>query len=195
MKAETRRPSKLLVEAVNQLFTQFQVAYPNQYYKAYPDSNKELLAKQLWLRSMASFVPDKILRAAQRAIEHSDFIPSVAQMIRFIENDHEAYGLPEPREAYREACLAPSPKSRAKWSHPAVYFAGRLSDWFFIATNDEKTAYPVYERNYKILCERVFNGEQLNMPVAKALPQETSTPMSTDEKRESMAALRSELGL
>lgn len=171
------------------------MAYPNQYYKAYPDNDKELLAKQLWLRSMSGFAPDKILRAAQRAIERSDFIPSISQMIRFIENDHEAYGLPDPRAAYREACLATSPKSQYNWSHPGVYHAGRLTDWFFISTSDEKTAYPVFERNYRLICERVFNGDKLDMPIAAALPSEINTPMSADEKRESMAALRDKLGL
>jgi len=190
-----QRPPKPLIAAVNELFTKFQVAYPNQYYKAYPDAQKLALAKQLWLRSLANFSAEKIVRATQRAIERNDFIPSIAQVIKYIENDFEAYGLPEPRAAYREACLAPSPKGKAKWSHPAVYHAGKLTDWFVIATSTEKTAYPIFERNYRILCERVFAGDQLDLPVAEALPEDISTPLSAAEKQEEMKALRKRLGL
>ena len=50
-------------------------------------------------------------------------------------------GLPSARDAYMEACRAPSPRAAQAWSHPAVYLAGRDSDWFFLANNTERETY------------------------------------------------------
>jgi 16S rRNA A1518/A1519 N6-dimethyltransferase RsmA/KsgA/DIM1 with predicted DNA glycosylase/AP lyase activity len=47
---------------------------------------------------------------------------------------------------------------RQRWSHPAVYHAGAASDWFFLASSPEKTAFPVFERHYRRLCELVDAG-------------------------------------
>ena len=47
----------------------------------------------------------------------------------------ERSGSALPYDAYREACLAPSPKNGAPWSHAAVYLAGRDSGGFSSPTN------------------------------------------------------------
>ncbi len=151
--------------------------------------------KKLWLESLCQFDPQTILRGARRVIEESEFLPTLNRMIRACQGDPEAYGLPDAHSAYLEACRAPSPKAAYAWSHPAVYHAGLASDWFFLANNAEKVTFPVFERHYLRLCEKVMNGVQLAEPNAPALPETSETPLSKDENQQRLAALRAQLDL
>ena len=116
-------------------------------------------------------------------------------MIRACQGEPEKFGLVEAHTAYVEACRAPSPKAAYQWSHPAVYHAGCASDWYFLASNPEKIAFPVYERHYQKICERVMNGEQLPAPNAPALPQTIETPLSPGENAKRMEELRKQLDI
>jgi hypothetical protein len=184
-----------LIDAINTVFTQFEVAFPNLYHRAYTSDNSIMLAKQLWANSLKEFSGEQILRASQKAIESSDFIPTIHSVLNNCRQDLSSFGLPSPRAAYIEACNASEPRSEFNWSHPAVYFAGRESGWFFLASNIETKALPVFEANYRKLCDRVLAGETMAMPNAERLPSETSTPLSSEEKVQRMAALRKEIGL
>ena len=184
-----------LVDAINNLFAQFEVAFPNLYHRAYATDESIRLAKQLWLNSLRRFSPAVILRAAQKAIETSDFIPTINKVLRFCEDQRAVYGLPDVRAAYIEACRATSPKAEFSWSHPAVYYAGVATDWFFLSNNAEIDALPVFERNYAILCERVMAGEQLDIPVPVAIPAEIPVRLSAKERKEKLKTLRQELGI
>ncbi len=151
--------------------------------------------KKLWLDSLTQFEPDTIRRGARKVIEQSEFLPTLNRMMRACQGDPEAFGLPDAHSAYVEACRAPSPKAAQHWSHPAVYHAGSASDWFFLASSAEKVAFPVYERHYQRLCEKVMNGVELPLPQAPALPETTETPLSADENHQRLEALRRELDL
>lgn len=128
-------------------------------------------------------------------IETSDYLPTLHRMITACQGDLSKHGLKTPHAAYIEACQAPSPKAAYKWSHPAVYHAGKASDWYFLASSPERTAYPVFAEHYKRLCEQVINGVTLPLPDAPALPQETETPLTPEENLRRLQALRSELDL
>jgi hypothetical protein len=184
-----------LIDAINTVFTQFEVAFPNLYHRAYTSDNAIMLAKQLWANSLQDFTGPQILRACQRAIESSDFIPTIHSVLKLCRQDLSSYGLPSPREAYIEACNASEPRAEFGWSHPAVYFAGREAGWFFLASNIESKALPVFENCYRKVCDRVLAGETLAMPNAQRLPSETSTPLTSEERAQRMAALRKEVGL
>lgn len=184
-----------LIDAINTVFTQFEVAFPNLYHRAYSSDNSIMLAKQLWANSLQEFSGEQILRACQKAIESSDFIPTIHSVLNFCRSDLTSYGLPSPRDAYIEACNASEPRAEFNWSHPAVYFAGRDAGWYFLASNAESKAQPVFEAAYRKVCDRVLAGEKLAMPNAERLPSETSTPLSSEEKVQRMAALRKEIGL
>lgn len=177
------------------MFAEFELVYHNQYQKAFPTQEKLSFAKKLWFTNLKDFSAEQILRATHRAIKESEFLPTVRGILKFIETEYETLGLPTARAAYIEACRAPSPKSDFQWSHPAVYFAGRESDWFFLANSVERQAFPIFERNYKILCERLLRGQQLDMPIVKALPAETHTPLSKQEQIEHLKKLREETGI
>ena len=105
------------------------------------------------------------------------------------------FGLPSAHDAYMEPCQAPSPKSAQRWSHPAVYLAGRDSDCFFLANNTERTSWPVFKEHYQAYCTRVLRGEQLSIPEPQALEESKARPLSKAQQIEALHNLREETGL
>ncbi len=188
-------PSDDLVDAINQVFALFRINYHNQYYAGFADVDLLNSAKRLWLSSLSHFAPETILRGARKVIEESEYLPTLNRMIRACQGDPEKFGLIDAHRAYVEACRAPSPKAAYAWSHPAIYHAGCASDWFFLSSNAEKTAFPIFERHYLKLCERVMNGEELPAPSVLALPQTIETPLSKEENAKRMEELRKQLQL
>lgn len=189
---QTSAPREAVIDAVNQMFAEFALVYHNQYQKAFADKEKLMYAKRLWLSHLANYSPEQILGAARRATHESEYLPTVRGVLKYLESGS---GLPDARDAYREACLAPSPKVEQHWSHPAVYLAGLASDWFFLASQPEKVAFPVFEKHYRELCERVARGEQLTIPAVPALPQAVHRPMTAGERHAAMLELRKNAGL
>ena len=177
------------------MFALFRINYHNQYYAGFSDTELLNNAKRLWLGSLTQFAPETILRGARKVIEESEYLPTLNRMIRACQGDPEKFGLIDAHRAYVEACRAPSPKAAYQWSHPAIYHAGCASDWFFLANNPEKIAFPIFERHYVKLCERVINGEELPTPNIPALPQQIETPLSKEENVKRMEALRKQLEL
>ncbi len=176
-------------------FELLRINYGNQFNAAYPDVESSTAAMRLWLKSLADFPPDLVLKAAEQVIQHERYLPNLATLRSYCENAYQLYGLPESRSAYIEACRAPQPKSGFAWSHPAVYYAGRATDWFFISSESERLVYPIFKRNYEQICERVIKGEKLDAPVLKALPKDVHIPLSKKENLEHLADLKKTLNL
>ena len=116
------------------MFALFRLNYHNQFYAAYPDNEQLNQAKRLWLEALADYPAEQVLRGAKTAIENNDYLPTLAKMLECCVQALGEMGLPDARSAYLEACRAGSPKSAQPWSHPAVYLAGRDSDWVFLPT-------------------------------------------------------------
>ncbi len=116
------------------MFALFRLNYHNQYFAAYQDNSQIQQVKKLWLESLADYPVEQILRGAKHAIENNEYLPTLNRMHECCQQGLAKYGLPQAHDAYLEACQAPSPKSAQKWSHPAVYLAGRDSDWFFLVS-------------------------------------------------------------
>lgn len=191
-----RKPStEAHVEALNQIFALFRLNYHNQYYAAYPNEEQLRQIKKLWLESLSDFPVEHILKGAKHAIEHSEYLPTLNRMLECCQQGLAELGLPTPHDAFVEACRAPSPKSSQRWSHPAVYLAGRDSDWFFLANNTERTSWPVFKEHYDGYCARVLRGETLEIPAPAALEQIPSSPLSPDEQLSRLRELRRQTGL
>jgi hypothetical protein len=184
-----------LVEAINQIFALFRLNYHNQYYSAYPDAQQLQQIKKLWLDSLGDYPVEQILRGARHAIEHSEYLPTLHRMHECCRESAAACGLPAARDAYLEACRAPSPKSAQTWSHAAVYLAGRDSDWYFLANNVERVSWPVFREHYQRYCAMALRGEKLEVPAPEALEHQPSRPLSRDEQLAAMKKLREETGL
>ena len=177
--------------ALNEVFGLLKLSYHNQFNSAFSDVQTLNHAKRLWLESLSGFSPEQILAGTKRAIKQSEYLPTISKMLQFCAEGEG--GLPEPRAAYREACNAPSPKANHKWSHPAVYHAGRAADWFFLANNPEHSAFPVFAAHYKKICERLMAGEQLPAPEQTLLEQKPAKPLSKAENAKKLAELRAQL--
>jgi hypothetical protein len=183
------------VDAINQIFAEFELAYHNQFHKAYAQEGSLKLAKKYWLGCLADFQPEVILRAARQVVKSQEYLPTVASMVNACENAFTLFGLPTPQAAYVEACCAPEPKHSCQWSHPAVYLAGKHTGWFALATETQSAIFPVFEYNYQLLCQQVLRGEQLDINIPVALPETVSVPLSPEENKARMKALRQKFAL
>jgi hypothetical protein len=183
------------VEALNQVFALFRLNYHNQYYAAYPDAEQLKQIKKLWLESLADYPVEQILRGARHAIENSEYLPTLHRMLECCREGIAGLGLPSPHDAYVEACSARSPRSAQAWSHPAVYLAGRDSDWFFLANNPERVTWPVFRQHYQDYCTRVLRGENLTIPEEAALEQHAPAPLSSEEQLAQLKKLRESANL
>jgi hypothetical protein len=187
--------SAALIDAINQCFALFQLNYHNQYHKAYATAANLNHAKRLWLEVLGRFEPAAILKAAKAVIENSEYLPTLRTMITYCEKYSDNAGLPDAHSAYIEACRASSPKTDHAWSHPAVYYAGRASDWFFLQSNTEAVAYPVFKAHYEEICAQVRAGASLSIPRRTAIAADTESPLDANENAERLAALRQQLDL
>lgn len=183
------------VEAINQVFALFRLNYHNQYYAAFPDAEQLRQIKKLWLESLGDYGVSQLLAGAKRAIEDSEYLPTLNRMHRCCREAAEGLGLPPARAAYQEACAAPSPRAAQPWSHAAVYLAGRDCGWFFLTSRPEATSWPVFRDVYERYCARVLAGETLELPPAPALERDRGTPLSAGEQLEKLKQLRRELDL
>lgn len=183
------------LDAINQLFAEFRLAYHNQFHRAFPNDRELMMAKQLWLHALSDIPPVRLRAGTRRAIRASEYLPTIHSLRNYCDPKPHELGLPEAHAAYVEACRAPLPKIAQPWSHPIVYHAGKSTDWFFLANSPESIAFPVFRRNYELLIERLLNGEQLDTPVPKGLPEEISTPLSLEERKTRLQKMRDDLGI
>lgn len=183
------------VDAINQIFAEFEFAYHNQFHKAFANAESLVIAKKYWLSSLEQYAPAQIVLAAKYVIKTQDYLPSIAALVRACEQGFDLFGLPSARQAYIEACSAPSPKREHNWSHEAVYFAGKAAGWYLLANEPEAKALPVFEYNYNLLCKRVMQGETLELELPVSLPEKIERKLDGKEAQARIKKMRAELGL
>ncbi|MCX4025074.1 Replication protein P [Endozoicomonas sp. SM1973] len=176
--------SEHAAQLVNLIFRELQGIFP-AWKQAFADTETLNSAKRNWTKG---FIENKILKVEQVRIglnkarqASGDFIPSIGKFISWCNGDPEDFGLPKPQLAYREACqkaheLNPG---QLNWSHQAVYSAARNTGFFELKSMPERDIFPVFERNYELICQQVMAGEPLQ-DIPKALTDET--PKSIAEK-------------
>ncbi len=188
------KPTEAHIDAVSQLFTELEMAYHNQFHKAFPDHRSLSMAKQLWLRMLVDLQPEHIIAGGRKALCNSDFLPSL-NSIRQLADAAAMDGIPDIKAAYLQACNATGTKQAVSWSHPIIYYAGKATGWGFLRSESEARTFPVFERNFQLLAERVRKGEILEVPIAKAIEQHKAEPLDKTEQKLRLKILRSELGL
>ena len=190
--AERQPPTPELIDTINQIFALFRINYHNQFYSAFADTSLLDQAKRLWLETLRPLAPGVLLAAARELIETEPYLPTLSRMVIACDDRLTLLGLPHPRDAYREACNALSPKEAQRWSHPAVYHAGRTLGWYRLRTATERDTWPEFQRIYRQCCRRVLEGEVLTLPEP---PRPTAPPAADRELgRRQLRALRKELG-
>jgi len=181
------------VDAINQMFAEFELAYHNQYHKAFPDEGALNLAKKYWLSSLAPYLPELILAATRELVLKQPFLPTIANVVDACNSSMTLFGLPSIHDAYLEACRMPTPKSAQSWSHPAVYMAGQATGWFELANQPEGQIFPLFEYHYSRLVQRTLQGEELNINALTPLPETIETPLSTKENQSRLKELKNNL--
>ena len=86
------------VDAINQVFAEFEFAYHNQFHKAFADTESLAIAKKYWLSCLENFTPAQIVAAAKSVIRQSEYLPSIAVILKACEQGYDLFGLPSPRE-------------------------------------------------------------------------------------------------
>jgi hypothetical protein len=175
------------------VFALFRLNYHNQFYAAYPDSEQVNQVKKLWLEALGDFPVEQILRGAKHAIETSEYLPTLYRMLESCQEALQNYGLPAARAAYLEACKAGTPKTAQRWSHPAVYLAGKDADWFLLAGEPEQKTWPLFRDAYQHWCGRVMAGEKLEIAAPEALPPSSGEVSSREDALVEIAKIREAL--
>ncbi|TFH67829.1 hypothetical protein E3W66_06155 [Gammaproteobacteria bacterium LSUCC0057] len=184
-------PSAELIDAINQVFALFRANYHNQYYSAFGnDQGSVAITKKLWLQTLQNFSPALICQAAERIIAESEYLPTLHKMLEACRRAGLPDNLPSALLAYREACNAASPKAAQRWSHPAVYLAGRDCGWHRLANFAERQVLPEYSAIYQRYAERVAAGEQLAIEPPAALEEIPHRPASAATADHAMAQLK-----
>jgi len=177
------------------VFALFRLNYHNQYYAAFPEASQLTQIKRLWLDALADIPVEQLLKGAKRAIETSEYLPTLNRILECCRESLAECGLPPAHDAFVEACRAAAPRAAQAWSHPAVYLAGRDSDWYFLANNPERITWPVFRDHYQQYCARVLRGERLALPESEQIEHQTPDPLSPEEQLAELARLRKETGL
>ena len=99
-----------LIDAINQSFELLRLNYHHLYWSAYEQVSALNTAKRLWLENLSGFTAEIILHAVNTTIKRSDYLPTLSQIIRTCTELSSNSPLPSTRNAYIEACNAPSPK-------------------------------------------------------------------------------------
>ena len=175
------------------MFALFRLNYHNQFYAAYPDNEQVNQVKKLWLDALAPYPNEQVLRGAKNAIETSEYLPTLNRMLESCTEALQELGLPDARAAYVEACRAGHPKSAQRWSHPAVYLAGRDAEWFFLSSEPESKTWPRFQACYHGYCQKVMAGEKLTIPAPEALPASSGEPSTKEDALAEIAKIRASL--
>jgi len=180
MGGESQRTSKIdaaTAKMVNMIFIRFEAIYTHKFKSAYHTDQVLQVAKREWAFSLQGYTDVQILSSIEKCKLAFDWPPTIAEFIRLIKPCKSDLGLPETRDAYNEACSILNDQATHNWSHPAVYFAGKSTDWFVLQNYPAKQSYPIFSLNYEKMCERVQNGEELSISIPKALTDQSQETM------------------
>jgi hypothetical protein len=147
---------------INYLFAELSGIFP-AFSKAWPSSKEFESAKRNWLLALiaAKINTGKKLQVGLTNARNygKPWVPSVGQFIEWCKPTLKDYGLPEPFEAFKEACRnAHSIKynENCNWTHQAVYHAASLAGMYELDKN-QKAFFAYYQR----ACQTVFEGGTL----------------------------------
>ncbi|WP_231886151.1 replication protein P [Marinomonas atlantica] len=164
---------------VNMLFARFKAIYTHKFASAYSTTEEVKLAKREWAIALKGFQEPLLAYAVERTKERFAWPPTISEFLSVIQTAYKAYGLPEPRQAYMEACGCRHNPQENRWSHAAVYFAGSETGWHYLSTEDERTTRPIFEKHYTRLVDKVINGEKLVIP-KPVMIEDKSAPILDD---------------
>ncbi|WP_051785868.1 replication protein P [Endozoicomonas numazuensis] len=179
--------------AINGLFTLLEDAYPLKFRRAFPTDEDLSRAKRVWYQSLREFSPRRIIQAGQKALDTTKFFPDLSEIRELCKLRYDEMGLKEPLQAYYEACFAPQQTREYRWSHIAVYLAARETGWITLRSEEQRVAFPIFERNYNIVCNRVLDGEDLEASIMKGIEDSRSKEAVRVADEQAEQSLRKEM--
>lgn len=151
------------------IFARFMTIYGHKFKSTFENENEIRIAKREWALSLRDYNEQELVAAVNRCKEEFVWMPTVSEFLSILKKGFEDYGLPSSLRAYHEACMHAGQPRKHGWSHAAVYFAGRETDWFRLRTEEKSEVLADFEFNYRKLCQRVVAGEELEVPLPKGL--------------------------
>lgn len=159
--AEMQQQTRVLV---NMLFARFKAIYTHKFASAYANPDEVKLAKREWAIAIKGFKEPLLAYAVERSKETYAWPPTIAEFLKLISQAYGAYGLTDPRNAYLEACQCRINPLEFSWSHAAVYHAAASTGWYSLKSDEETKTWPVFEKNYHEVVDRIVQGEVLEVP-------------------------------
>lgn len=122
---------------VNGVFSELKNSFPGQFLK-YADKipgwedheRKRLFNDEDFRRLTARQIKNGLTRACK-----GEFLPSMGRLIQCCQPDLNELGLPDAQQAWQEACNHSHEVIQHRWSHEAVYLAGRRVGWHAIRSS------------------------------------------------------------
>jgi hypothetical protein len=144
------------------LFARFMTIYGHKFKSVFDDDKEIIIAKREWALSLVGYGEDILVLAIEQAKRQYSWMPSIAEFLQLMDQCQQDFGLLAPEQAYAEACRHASAPSHHAWSHAAVYHAGRATGWFELKSLPRQATQPRFNQHYKLLCQRVLAGENLD---------------------------------
>lgn len=186
-------------EVVNRLFEELQAIFPAWRYSCPTDKAVEI-AKKNWIKAFVDEGINSIeqiqlgLKLARKS--KNPYMPATGVFIDWCKPSPEDCGLPSREDAFAEAIANLGTFITAKWSHPAVREAVKATSCYVLRSNSEKDARAAFYRNYGLLVERVIRGENLMMPIPKAITnKQVFIPAPPEVEAQCLSSLKRLVGL
>ena len=174
-----------IADIIGYAFMLFREAYPKDFYFAYPAEEARTRARGVWKEALKKTPANRIKKTVHYLIKNNRSMPSLGEFIyRCKKITIQDLGLKEPLQAYYEACNMPNANLGSPWSHPVIYYAAKNTGWYFLKTETQRQAFPIFEYNYKVLCERILDDEDISTSVANALSNETQYQKSKEQAKD-----------
>lgn len=184
-------PSERDQQLINRVFNRLK-AHISAWKQTLTSAEVEKAAKQEWFKAFIDhgIHSDEQLQAGFAYLRSHTVTwwPSVAQFIDWC-HQHGGLQLPSARNAYYEYCRHLGHLDQAQWSHPIVRVAGREAGSYDMANLPESQGLPLFERAYEVLKRRIQQGQEIDYPVPKALPEQVAVPLSRAENRARLSQL------
>lgn len=196
--ADRQSINQTAAQHVNEIFKQLMAA-KTAWRVAYPDDQsladgKKTMVKALIDAGVSDFEMIK-LGVSKARLDPSDFFPSPGRFIQWCQPTPEDLGLPTDEAAYREAAVNSYSPIAHRWSHPAVYQAGKETGWFFLKTASQRDTQAEFKKVYADICRRVMSGDVFAVPAPDSTRLEQHTrggKVNTEEsKRAGKSAIAS----
>lgn len=161
---------------VNLIFSELRSAYPGQYLKYSREINdwevterKRLVRDEDFRRLTAVQIKEGLAKSCRL-----EFLPTIGKFIQNCIPSLQSLGLPDAEQAWQEASNHSHEVVQHKWSHWAVYEAGKRTGWHTI-----RSAYGDHVTGIKRTFTDVYT--KLSFMIARGLDSSIKRPLAIDD--------------